>query len=82
MNVIVWDLVFLALGGQRPFWELRKCHKILKNAKSAVKHMGLYPWSFKSVIKYLGPYAWSFKSVVRYVGPYPWVPIPGASKVL
>ena len=30
IKVIVWDCDFLALGGQRPFWELWKCHRISK----------------------------------------------------
>ena len=35
IKVIVWDCVFLALGSQRPFWELWTCHRLLSRLQFA-----------------------------------------------
>ena len=53
IEVIVWKGVFLALGGQRPFWELRQYGR---RCESVVKYVGRYGRRRESVVKYMDRY--------------------------
>ena len=53
IKVIVWKFVFLVLGGQRPFWELRQYGR---RCESVVKYVGRYGRRRESVVKYVGRY--------------------------
>ena len=53
IEVIVWKFVFLGLGGQRPFFGLRKYGR---RCESVVKYVGLYGWRRENVVKYVGLY--------------------------
>ena len=55
-KVITWDFIFLALGGQRPFWELRKCHRISKKCNSLLSPLFFAVQKLESVVKYVGLY--------------------------
>ena len=70
VKVIVWDLFFSALSGQRPFWELRKCDKISKKTKGLIRYVDLYHWKYEGVVKNVGLYCRSYDSVVKYIGLY------------